>query len=261
VSGNKSTTEVVLAPAVTVIGNMAVETSSSETVDFSGVAVNGDSSVTANGATTLMGQTAGGSTEVTLVNGPASMTAMLPAGSFTTPVQYALHQVTGSDLDPQAGSSGATVDPVTAYQLSFDAVSLNEPASVSFEIMLDQLPEADRMSLLAALDDHLLTLAVKGDQPGSQYLLFGLAPEGTDPILDQTVRLLAFDAQGMLLPLDSMTEPALLRFEALVSHFSTYAVASFTPVPEPGAIALLWCCLPLLAWPNSRVRQSAGKCR
>jgi hypothetical protein len=65
------------------------------------------------------------------------MTAMLPAGTFTTPVQYSLHQVTGSDLDPQAGLLGATVDPVAAYQLSFDAVSLNEPASVTFEIMLD----------------------------------------------------------------------------------------------------------------------------
>ncbi len=172
VNGNNTATAVMLGSATTVSGNMDVETSSQGTVDFSGVAVQGDSSVSAKGATTLMGQTAGGSTEVTLVNGSASMTAMLPADTFTTPVQYALHQVTGSDLDPQAGSSGATVDPVAAYQLSFDAVSLNEPASVTLEIMLDQLPDADRMSLLAALDDHLLTLAVKGDQPDSQYLLF-----------------------------------------------------------------------------------------
>jgi hypothetical protein len=127
-------------------------------------------------------------------------------------------------------------------------VSLNEPASVTFEIMPGLLADADRLALLDALHDHLLTLAVKGDQPDSQYLLFVLAPEGADPILDQTVRLLEFDAQGMLLPFDSLADPALLRFDALVSHFSTYAIASFTQVPEPGAIALLWSSFPLLAW-------------
>jgi hypothetical protein len=245
---NNGTSTVLLGTATTVSGNMQVETSGQGTVDFSGVAVNGDSSVTANGATTLMGQTAGGSTEVTLVNGSASMTAMLPAGTFTTPVQYALHQLTGGDLDAEPGFSGTTVDPVAAYRLSFGAVSLNEPASVTFEIMPGGLPDVDRMSLLAALHDGRLTLAVKGDQPNSQYLLFSLAPGGTDPILDQTVRLLEFDAQGMLLPFDSLTDPALLRFEALVSHFSTYAIASFTQVPEPGAIALLSIGFPLLAW-------------
>ncbi len=50
----------------------------------------------------------------------------------------------------------------------------------------------------------------------------------------------------MLLPADSLTDPALLRLEAKVSHFSNYAIASFTQVPEPGTIAILATALPLL---------------
>jgi sugar lactone lactonase YvrE len=211
-------------------GDFTVVSTGPDIIDLSSLIVGGSGSIEAINTTTLTGQTAAESTAATLVNGPASMTVMAPDGTFAAPVEFSLHQLTGGDLNPQSGDDegqDVTVDPLAAYQINFNALSLNQPVSVSFDIALTTLSETERKSILDALTHDALTLAVKGDAPGSEYHLFGLAAEGQPPVLDELVRLLRLDATEMQLPPGSIDDPAILRFDALVSHFSTYAVVTF----------------------------------
>ena len=113
----------------------------------------------------------------------------------------------------------------------FAIPTLNSDAELNFEIELAAMDEPDRLSLLDLLHDGaLLTLGVRGDAPGSELQLFDVCAAG-GPVADSCAVVQWLDGNRMLLdPLGSI-DPAILRLEGLVGHFSTY---SFVAVTLPG---------------------------
>ncbi len=216
-----------------VTGSLVIDASGTS-VDYSGVSVGGDSLLTLTDVSEFLGMTAGGSTSTGFINDAVSFRVILPDGSVESPVLYSVNQLTGAELDPRAQGDGSRIDPLAGYQLQFDTHSLDEPAQLIFDIALGLLPDPQRLDLLDAIASNTFTLAVRGDAPGSEYLAFALAPFGAEPILDTTVRLSRFDDLGMLLGVNDAAIPTRLRFDALVSHFSSYSIGRFVAANDGG---------------------------
>ena len=81
-----------------------------------------------------------------------------------------------------------------------------------------------------------ITLAVQGDAPGAPLQIFDVCATGVAPTPGGCADVLWLDANRALLEPFGSVDPALLRFEALVGHFSSYSVVL---VPEPATHLLL----------------------
>ena len=233
IADNGTNTMVNLGSLTNVDGSFTIETHGQTDVNFSGVNVGGDTSIEAHDATTVSAETAPGTTDVSLINGAASMTAELASGAFASPVQFSMEQLSGAPLDEQPAMMGGQpvmADPVTAYEFDFTTPTLNQPAQLTFDIYLPGFGAGEQAALLSAADAGHLTLAVKADAPGSEYQLFDVCEMGA-PVLDTCARLSKLDANGVPLPPGSMDTPTTLRLEGVVGHFSTYAAVTYTPVP------------------------------
>ncbi len=222
----------------TISGNLTLETTGAGMVDLGGVAVGGNSNVTADGYTTVEGNTAAGQTAVAMINSEATMEVVLPTGAFPAGanVPFSVEKLTSGAVETVDGN---TVIHLESYRFNFDIPMLGQDAELNFEINLLAMDDASRQSILDLLhEDALLTLAVRGDEPDAPLQLFDVAAAGTDPLVDESVRVLWLDENGLVLDHLGLIDPTVLRFEGLVGHFSTYSIVAVV-VPEPAALSLL----------------------
>ena len=214
---------------VQVSGDLILETTGSGNLDLSSAAVGGDMSIDASGNLEIVGGTPAG--ELTIANShpEATMTAEIPSGALAAAVPFAVTHIDPASLPPAAGTGpggeATTVDPVAAWRFDFTVPTLNEDASLTFEVQLDGLDAAARQDLLTALDSGAATLATKGDAPGGTYRAFPLCAGGAAPSADGCVAVTRLDSNGQ----PTSGTPAVVRFSGVVGHFSTWAVAVVEP--------------------------------
>jgi|GEM_PF-6472539 len=201
-------------------GNVDVSTTGAS-LDLTGVAVAGNTSLAGDGTTLVDTQTAGGSTAVSLVNGLASASVVLPTGAFPSPVLFALEALGGA---PAEGD----VSPLVAYRLtarcvfplcggSTEVPTLQVGAPVSLGIDLAGLDAAGSTALVGALADGRATVAVKADATGSAFAALPVCATGETPVANGCVSI----AVG----------GSLVQFDAVATHFSTWAVVIVAPPP------------------------------
>jgi hypothetical protein len=166
------------------------------------------------------------------------MSVQLPDGTFAAPVSFSITRQDPSTLPPALGTlpNGATgvIDPVEAYQFTFGVPTLDQDASLVFEILVDGLDETTRDLLLAAIGSGAATLATLGDEPGSTYQAFAICAAKEEPTADGCVRLELLDVNGQ----PTIETPVIVRFTGVVGHFSTWAVALVSaPTAAPASIS------------------------
>jgi len=199
----------------------------SGTVDFSGAQVSGDTTLVVGDATTVSASTAGGNTSVTLSNGPALMQVVLPAGTFTSNVVFSVETVAPESV------TTVSVTPVAAYRFAFAIPTLNQDASLTFDIQPAALEAATRTAFLSALAIGNATMGVLGDAPGSTWQTFPICGPGQSPSAGGCVNVTKLDATGVPLPDGSLDEPTTVRFSGVAGHFSTWGVVLAQAGPPP----------------------------
>ncbi len=202
--------------SLTVSGDADVETDGGGMLDVSGVDAGGDETVVADGASGVTADTAGGTTDVSILGGTAAMHVVLPDGAFDQPVAFT---VTRRGDDPAEGN----VDPVAGYGFSFAVPTLNANAQLAFTVDLAALDANTRAALLAGITSGDATIVTKPDAPGSAYSTFPRCSGAQTPAANGCVAVSLLAADGSVVP--PGTEPALARFDGIAGHFSTYAVA------------------------------------
>ncbi len=236
IADNGSATVTDLGSLETVDGDLTIETTGSGVFDTSGADVAGDTYITADGYSEVGAATAGGQTAVTMINGPATMELVLPAGAFPIGdgVAFSVQQLAA---DPAESWGEGDVTTLAAYGFQFDIATLGLDATLNFEIDLAMLDPSAEEALLDLLHTDLVsTLAVQGDTPGDPLQIFGVCAAGVAPTAGGCVDVQWLDANRLELEPSDSVDPALLRFEALVGHFSSYRVVL---VPEPATHLLL----------------------
>src|SRR5688572_28333717 len=233
IADNGPCTNVILAALTNVMGNLIVESCGTGTFTPGPAAPGGNTTLTTTGYTIINGTTANGTTTLSNTTSEASMTAQLPAGSFTTPVSFSLTHLDPATLVPEPGldanNAPATIDPVAAYQITFGVPTLNQNATLTFDVFLNALDTATADALLAALANGSASLATKGDAESSQYQAFPICSAGQVPTVGGCVLAQLLDGNGQ----PSTGTPAIVRFSNIVGHFSTWAVAIVTPNAAP----------------------------
>ena len=215
--------------ALAEVGELTLETTGSGNLDLSGTNVSGDLDLTTAGYGAVSGNTANGSTFVTVASNEAKMSVTLPTGTFTEPTAFTLINLGSSTLPPESGTGTAggtsVIDPIAAYQFNFAVPTLNQAASLSFVIDLDALGTATQNAVLQALSAGAVTLATKGDAPSSSYQAFPHCTSSQVPAIGACVLVetLGDDAQP------TIGTPAYLRFSNVAGHFSSWAVVIVTP--------------------------------
>jgi hypothetical protein len=196
--------------SLTVSGDTTVETDGGGMLDLSGVDTAGDETVAADGADGVMADTAGGTTDVSILGGTAAMHVALPDGAFDQPVGFTITR--GGDEPAEGG-----IDPIAGYEFAFAVPALHADARLSFTIDLDALDAATRAALLDAIAAGTATIAVKGDAAGSSYLAIPRCAGSQTPEANDCVTV--------------TTTPDTARFDGIAGHFSDWAVAL---VAKPG---------------------------
>ena len=218
-----------LAALAEVGGDLTLDTTGSGNLDLTGTNVSGDLDLETAGYGGVSGNTAGGETSVSNATAEAVMSVTLPSGAFTTPVVFSITHQDPATLAPAGGtlSNGTPgiIDPVAAYQFTFGIPTLNQNASLTFDILLGGLDASTRTVLLQALANGQATLATQGDAPGSTYQAFPICTAGQTPTVAGCVLVETLGANGQ----PTAGTPAILRFSNVVGHFSTWAVAIVTP--------------------------------
>jgi Tol biopolymer transport system component len=255
VNDNLGTTTVSLgssnaAAGVTVVGNLTVTdngdatisvdsgqvagslvlASSAKNVDLSHIGTGGDLTLTGSGSDTVSGQTAGGTSDVSILGGTAAMRAVIPSGAFDKPVQFT---ITREDAPPPAPGTGpgggpALVQPLAPYRFAFAVPTLNADAQLTFTVDLGQLDAATKSALLEGVADGSATIAVQGDAPGASYQAFARCSAGETPAADGCVGVTLLDEFGR--PATDAASAASVQFDGVAGHFSRYSVALVTPI-------------------------------
>lgn len=225
----------------TVGGSLAVETGGQFAVDTTGITATEDVMIDTTNASTVSALTGGESTSVTMVNGAVTMSALLPAGAFTSPVLFSIEHDPTLEPGEGTGANGTPVaiDPLGGYRFTFAVPELNADATLTFDVELAALPQDLREAFLDAVSDGTGTLAVRGETPASEFQAFDVCetPGGTVPLTDGgCVEVQRLDAAGEPLT-DPLAEPAIIRLSGLVGHFSTWAVVIATPLDGPPVIS------------------------
>ena len=240
VSSNSAATSVSVGTS-TVGDDLTIETAG-PMADYSGItactlSATGAISLTGNGTTTLSAATGapntttgtvGCSTSVKLVNAEATMTASLPPETFPDRVLFTVERLDPATTAPAAGvdftANPVTIDPIAAYHFTFGTTTLNADATLAFEVALAGLPP----EVLTALEANQVTLATVGDDPSSTWQSFPLCG-GAVPTAGGcvAVKWIAFNPTREVDPGDPAA--VFVRFENIVGHFSTWALAIVTP--------------------------------
>lgn len=228
ITDNASTT-VSVSSLDEVSGNLILESTGSGNLDLATAAVGGDAAIDAAGHSVVTGSMPSGSLELTNSHPVATMTAEIPAGALAAAVPFTVTHIDPAALPPAGGNGPdgqpTTIDPVAAWQFDFTVPTLNQDATLTFEIQVDGLDPATRADFLAALDSGVATLATRGDAPGGTYRAFSLCAGGAAPSADGCVAVTRLDANGQ----PTGGTPAVVRFAGVIGHFSTWAVAIAEP--------------------------------
>jgi hypothetical protein len=212
-----------------VSGDVTIDSSGTGTFSIGGGSPAGNLDLDLTGYTSVNGATASGSMNLTLASDEAMMTATLPTGTFAAPTTYTISTLDPSTLTPEPGSGPtggtAVIAPLAAYRFSFGVPTLNQNASLSFVVKLNALDGATRDAILQALSAGMVTLATKGDAPGSTYQAFPICAAAETSTVDGCVVIETLDAAGE----PATATPELLRFSNIVGHFSTWAVVILAP--------------------------------
>lgn len=231
ISGNQAAIEIDVTSLTTVDGSVSITGNQAAIeVDVTSLTtVGGDETIESRKSVTTV--TAAGNTEVSLFSDEAQMTAVLAAGTFAEAVGFTVIRLDSAELTPEAGldfsSGSALIDPLVAYQFNFAIPTLNQNATLTFEINVAALSTNDRDNFLAALAAGNATVAVKNDAPGSVYQAFAISPLGQPPTAT-SVSVVRLDANGDPLPDGSTDIPTNVRFVGITGHFSTFAVVIVT---------------------------------
>ena len=225
INGNGNTPAVTLGSLTDVGGNLTVETEGAGTFDPGPVSSGGNTNLTTEGYDAVSATTAAGDTSVQNERAEATMRAELPAGTYATPVEFTLTRLDPTALPPEngtgAGGGAAVVDPVAAYEFGFAVPTLNQDATLSFDVQVDGLDPATRADFLVALDAGTATLVTKSDGPTDSYQAFPLCTGTQVPTADGCVAVEKLDANGQ----PTTGTPTVVRFTGVTGHFSTWAVA------------------------------------
>ena len=155
------------------------------------------------------------------------MTAVLPAGTFTSPVIFSVEALSPAAMGtaPATTPSGTTVTvtAISAYRFAFAIPTLGQAATLSFDIDVAALDAASRSAFLAAMASGSAALAVKGDAPDSTFQTFAICAAGQVPSAGGCVGLATFNAAGAPVAASDPTV-AIARFTGVTGHFSTFAV-------------------------------------
>jgi HYR domain len=226
ISGNDGAT-VINAGNGQIGGDATIVDNGDAVVDV-GAGVSGDLTIE-TGGDPFSATTAGGATDVTILDATATMHVGLPKEAFAQPVSFTLSRT--SDAPPEAGTaadgSPAQIDPLLGYRFAFGIPTLNADARLTFVVDLSQLDPAARADLLNAIAAGVGTIAVKGDAPDATFHAFARCVDPQTPSAGGCVSVTLLNASGV--PAAPNENPAFARFEGVVGHFSTYAVATFAP--------------------------------
>ena len=232
VTGNGSNSTTLTGTSIG--GNLNVSLTGGASADASGAQTAGNVTVTTSGSSTFVAATGGGTTAVAMANGPATLHATLPTNTFTTNVSFSVQAVAPTNNVAAAGTAPdgtlTSVTPVAQYQFSFAIPTLNQNATLTFDITLAALDPTSRAAFLAALTSGAATVAVLGDAPGSLWQTFPICGTGQPPSPGGCVTLVKLDANGLPLPDGSLQEPAVVRFTGLAGHFSRWGVVLSKPI-------------------------------
>jgi hypothetical protein len=232
IANNGSATVSDMSALTTVSGDLTIETTGTGAFNVGSADVSGDTSITADGYSEVVAATADGQTAVSMINGPATMDLVLPAGAFPIgdPVAFSVQQLAA---DPVASWGAGAVTTIAAYGFQFDITTLGLDATLDFEIDLAALDSGAQAALLDLLHAGAVsTLAVQGDAPGAALQMFGVCAAGVAPTAGGCVDVLWLNSNRVALEPSGGVDPALLRFESVVGHFSSYSVV-LTPAPVP----------------------------
>jgi HYR domain len=175
------------------------------------------------GGDSFSGTTAGGSTSVTILGGTATMHVGLPKEAFAQPVGFTITRHTDSSgAGTAADGTSAVIDPVAGFEFAFDVPTLNADAQLSFVVDMSRLDAQGRADLLNALGSGAATIVGKGNDPGATYRAFVVCSGSQAPSADGCVAISSLAADGT----PTTGNPAFVRFDGVVGHFSTYAVAT-----------------------------------
>jgi hypothetical protein len=211
--------------SLTVSGDADVETGGGGMLDLSGVEAAGDETVAADGADGVAANTAGGTTDVSILGGTAAMHVVLPDGAFDQPVAFT---ITRRGDEPAEGS----IDPVAGYAFAVAVPALNADARLAFTVDLAALDAGTRAALLAGIASGSATIVSKADAPGSTYGAFARCTGTQTPEANGCVGVTLLAADGSAAA--AGTQPAFARFDGIAGHFSTYAVALVGARPGTG---------------------------
>jgi hypothetical protein len=228
ITNNGTCTNVTTGSLTSVTGDLNVQSCGSGTFTLGTASAGGNTTLASSGYTNVCGTTAKGTTLVTNNTGEAVVSAQLLSGAFSSPSSFCFTHLDGAALPPTNGTfagSSATVDPVTAYQITFGVPTLNQPATLTFLVTLSALDPATQTAFLAALNAGLVTLATTPSAGGS-YQAFPICAAGATPTIDGCVLVERLDANGQ----PTTGTPAKVRFSNVVGHFSIWGVAIVKPV-------------------------------
>jgi hypothetical protein len=224
ISGNTGST-VINAGGGQISGDATIVDNGSAVINISDITTIGGS-LTLETTGDLSGTTGGGANDVTLLGGTAALHALLPQGAFDHTVGFAITRHTDPPQDGEAADgSPAVIGPIFGYRFAFDVPTLNSDAALTFTVDMSQLDAAERADLLNALGSGLATIVGKGDDPGAEYRAFPVCTGSQTPAADGCVAIAFLDANGN----PTTGNPAFVRFDGVVGHFSSYGVAIVTP--------------------------------
>ena len=238
ISDNTAATIIDISSLTSAGGDVTLDTTGSGIFDLSSAAVGGDTSLTTDGYDEVDAMTAAGQTAVTMVNGAATMELVLPDGAFALDdhVPFSVKELPADPIDNWGQ------DPMTTlaqYQFDFAITTLDQDATLNFEIDLTALEPDAQQALLDLLHTNtLLTLAVQGDDPDAELQTFDVCGAGADPS-SGCVAVRWLDENSADLEPYGAVDPAAVHFESLVGHFSTYSIVAVKSVPEPASLVLL----------------------
>ncbi len=219
-------------------GNLTLETTGSGAFDAGNGQIGGSVDLSATGYDEVDAMTAAGQTAVTMLSGAATMEMVVPEGAFPVGehVPFSVKQLAA---DPAENWGQDPISTLAQYQFDFAINTLDQDATLNFEIDLTGLGPEGHPALLNLLRTNtLLTLAVQGDEPNAQLQVFDVCGAGADPS-SGCVAVRWLDENGDELEPYGDVDPAAIRFEALVGHFSTYSIVAVNAVPEPSTPLLL----------------------
>jgi hypothetical protein len=205
-------------------GDLTITDNGTAVVNAGNGQVGGNATIE-TGGDSFSGTTADGSTSVTILGGTATMHVGLPKEAFAQPVGFTITRRTDSSgTGTTSDGTSAVIDPVAGFEFAFDVPTLNADAQLSFVVDMSRLDAQGRADLLNALGSGVATIVGKGNDPGATYRAFAVCSGSQTPAADGCVAISLLAADGT----PTTGEPAFVRFDGVVGHFSTYAVATVT---------------------------------